>query len=285
MKGSSGQPFDDKKTACGGLFTGVLGMLAFSATGRDAVFSVGYQALLPAFDGEIALQAMAMLFVFKFCASLVNYAMGGSGGLFSPTLVIGGMLGGTIAAGATALFGLDGSVVGAGVLLGMGACFAAIIRCPVTSVLIIFELTLNYSLILPLLAGNLIAFLIARKLQPVGLYEALLLQDGVSLKKMPAYRSSHDWATLPVGSIATYEPHFLRADWPLSRARQVANEAPRAFRTYPVVDGEDKFLGLLRAADLRDETHDAATPCAALASRFLRASMPPETSIRDAANF
>ncbi len=169
----------------GGLAVGIVATYAYHKTGYNAVFSVGYSALIPAFNGEILLSGMAVICLFKFLATILNYAMGGSGGLFSPTLVIGGMLGGVLGVLFTPLFGESANLVSAGILLGMGACFAAIIRCPITSVVIIFELTLNYSLILPLMVGNFIAYCIAMHFNRAGLYDALLLQDGIRLKLFP----------------------------------------------------------------------------------------------------
>ena len=120
------------------------------------------------------------------------------------------MLGGLIGVGLADLehlgnwipaFPADTKVIGGCVLLGMGAMFAAVVRCPFTSLIIIFEMTGNYSLILPLMAGNMLAWQIARHLQPVSIYNALLLQDGVTLRKLPAFRGAQDYRKLPVQTI------------------------------------------------------------------------------------
>jgi len=100
-------------------------------------------------------------------------------------------------------------VAAAAALLGTGAFFAAVIRCPLTSVLIIFEMTQNYSLILPLMIGNLLAYIISVQLRSIPIYDALLLQDGISLKKLPAYRGDRDWRNLPVSTIMTHDCHYV----------------------------------------------------------------------------
>ena len=74
---------------------------------------------------------------------------------------------------------------GAYALVGMGALFAGIVRAPLTSVIMIFEVTQDYEILVPLMIANLLAFYIARRYQPLPLYEALLVQDGVELRKMP----------------------------------------------------------------------------------------------------
>jgi CIC family chloride channel protein len=79
------------------------------------------------------------------------------------------------------IFALDPIIVGGAALMGMGAFFAGSIRAPFTSVLIIYEMTHNYSLILPLMFGNMIAFNIAEKLNQTRIYDALLIQDGIYL--------------------------------------------------------------------------------------------------------
>jgi CIC family chloride channel protein len=123
---------------------------------------------------------MLVLFAFKLAATVVSYASGSSGGIFGPSLYIGGMLGGLVGIAATLLLG-TGTQPGAFVLVGMGALFAGIVRAPITSIVIIFEMTSNYSIILPLMAANIVSYAVARRLSPEPIYDALLRQDGVRL--------------------------------------------------------------------------------------------------------
>jgi hypothetical protein len=114
-------------------------------------------------------------------ATIASYSSGGAGGIFAPTLFVGAMLGGTIGQLDVALLHHDPQQLGAFAVVGMGAVFAGVIRAPITSVLIIFEMTGGYGLVLPLMVANSIAFAIARALRPAQIYEALLAQDGVVL--------------------------------------------------------------------------------------------------------
>ena len=246
--------------ALGGLIVGAIAISCYYFTGYNSVFSVGYGVLIPAFGGAVCLKAMFMIFVLKFIATIINYSMGGSGGLFSPTLVIGGMMGGAVGMSVCLVFGADKSLVGACVLLGMGACFASIIRCPITSILMIFELTLNYSLILPLLFSNLLAYAIACKLHPVGLYDSLLLQDGITLRKMPVAKNNRDWEALPISTIMSFNPVCVCSSDLAAEILSVLKKRGAAFKSYPVLDANSDFIGMVSLEDLRKNA-DSGKKC------------------------
>jgi len=196
------------KAAIGGLCAGIFGVSAYFLTqistpghaGENGVFSIGYESLEHAFEGHLFLRVLIVLFVFKTLAVIAGYATGGSGGLFSPTLFIGGMLGGIIGTILTLMDVSDqatnSEIIGGCVLLGMGAMFGSVIRCPFTSLFMIFELTGNYTLILPLMFGNILSWQIAKKLGSVSLYNALLIQDKINIRQFPSYRGSQDYRNL-----------------------------------------------------------------------------------------
>lgn len=166
--------------AVGGLATGALAVAALHYFGATGVTGGGREALGNLVSGGYAFHALAMLCVMKATATLLSFSSGGAGGIFTPTLVIGALLGG-------ALGQLDGAILGSAstptetfALVGMGAVFAGVIRAPITSVLLVFEMTGNYGLVLPLMIANTTAFMLARKLSPVATYDALLAQDGLA---------------------------------------------------------------------------------------------------------
>jgi CIC family chloride channel protein len=108
--------------------------------------------------------------------------------MFAPTLFIGAMLGGAVGAFEKHFFpGLTGTV-GAYSLVGMGVLFAGFLRVPLTSVFMVLEVSGNYSIILPLILANTIAFLLSRSLQPVGIFEIFTHQDGLDLPSMEEQR-------------------------------------------------------------------------------------------------
>jgi CIC family chloride channel protein len=179
-------------------------------------------------------------------------------------------------------FPADAKVIGGCVLLGMGAMFAAVVRCPITSLIIIFEMTGNYSLILPLMAGNMLAWQIARRLQPVSIYNALLLQDGVTLRKLPGYRGAQDYRKLPVQTIMTHDVFALRADETPAAALRRTHSEERRFHAYPVLDTDGRLAGVVNHYEL-ENAKDEPSVAAIIAGQDLLTVLP-DTSIRDAAN-
>src|ERR1700685_2482449 len=122
---------------------------------------------------------MLVLCAMKVVATVFSYGSGGAGGIFAPALFIGGMLGGALGAFDVQIFHHDGDSGRAFALVGMGAVFSGIIRAPMTSVLIIIEMTSGYSLILPLMIANMTAYGLARRLRPTPIYAALLGHDRI----------------------------------------------------------------------------------------------------------
>lgn len=250
--------------AAGGLSCGVLGLGAYFLTNwmgqpQWSVFSIGYQSLEAAFGNELFVEVLLVLLMMKFAAVVFCYASGGSGGLFSPTLFLGGMLGALVGAGLANIhhlgnwipaFPTDNKVIGGCVLLGMGAMFASVVRCPITSLIIIFEMTGNYSLILPLMVGNMLAWQIAKHLQPVSIYNALLLQDGVSLRQLPSYRGAQDYRRLPVRAIMTHHVFALNGNESQTAALHRIAAANATFRAYPVLGQNERLIGAITHEEL-----------------------------------
>ena len=129
----------------------------------------------------MTLTVMALLVVLKVLATTSCYGTGNAGGIFGPALFIGAMLGGTVGTVAHQVLPDFTGGVGAYALVGMGAAFAGIVRTPLTSVIMIFELTRDYTIIVPVMIANLISFAISYRLQRQPIYEALAHQEGVSL--------------------------------------------------------------------------------------------------------
>jgi CIC family chloride channel protein len=159
----------------GGLLVGVLGWFV------PQVLGVGYAYVGQALNGNMALKLMALLVVLKLISVTASYASGNAGGIFGPALFIGAMLGGCVGTLAHNLFPAYTATPGAYALVGMGAAFAGIVRAPMTSVLMIFEMTQDYAVIVPLMISNLVSLFISARLQKQPIYEALAVQDGMHL--------------------------------------------------------------------------------------------------------
>ena len=273
------------KPGIGGLGIGLIGVTVYSMThGYEGVFSIGYQDLSGVLDGELIWTVIVLLFLGKFFATILAYSFGGSGGIFAPVLFLGGMLGGLFGESITAMFHVQDGVDAACALLGMGVFFAAVVRCPLTSILIIFEMTRNYSIILPLMAGNMIAYAIAVKLRPIAIYDALLLQDKVSLKRLPSYRGERDWRNLPVSAIMTHDPVTLKGYETVAAAiKSTVLKDPH--HAYPVVSEINRLIGMITRHELEDgQTENPDTLISDLLSKKRLVSVHPDMSIRDVAN-
>src|SRR5215813_13967215 len=221
---------DWTKPGVGGLVTGCLAAAAIYWLGTNGVTGGGYGTLSDALAGSLALRTLLVLCVFKLAATVFCYGSGGAGGIFAPALFIGGMVGGSFGFLDKALFHHAGNELGSFALVGMGAVFAGIIRAPITSVLIIFEMTGSYDLILPLMIANMTAYALARHAQPVPIYEALLLQDNIHLPHRG--RLSHALEQLRVGSAMTAKLVTITATDSVADAlRNIENDQ---FSTYPV---------------------------------------------------
>jgi CIC family chloride channel protein len=236
------------RPSVGGLVTGLLVVAALAWLKTGGVNGGGYDTLSEALSGRIVVRVMLALCVMKIAATVFSYASGGAGGLFAPTLFIGGMLGGAFGFMDTALLGHGAeNSVGAFALVGMGAVFAGVIRAPITSVLIIFEMTGSYGLILPLMIANMTAYGVARRFRPTPIYDALLEQDGVHLPHRGAV--SHALEQLRVSEAMTREVVTLPASATVADAlKRISN---CGFSTFPVTEDGNVFAGMVSEARLR----------------------------------
>jgi CIC family chloride channel protein len=234
------------RPALGGLVTGAVAAAVLGLFGLEGVTGGGYTELGQALRGELAVRALLLLGAAKLVATCFSYSSGGAGGIFAPTLFLGAMLGGAFGAIDQALLGHPETPLGAFALVGMGAVFAGVIRAPITSVLIIFEMTGSYGLVLPLMIANSIAYLLARRWQPPSIYEALLEQDGLAL---PHPRTAVALSSLRVEDAMTTNPTTVEA---AASARTAAEQVGAlGFSAYPVVDDAGDLVGMVSEARLR----------------------------------
>jgi len=161
----------------GGLLVGAMGWFV------PQVMGVGYKFVGDALNDHLALKLMVLLLAMKLVATAVSYASGNAGGIFGPSLFLGAMLGGAIGGVAHHYFPGHVATPGAYALVGMGTAFAGIVRAPMTSVVMIFEVTRDYAVIVPLMISNLVSYFISSRLQKEPIYERLAHQDGIHLPK------------------------------------------------------------------------------------------------------
>ena len=172
--------------AMGGLATGGLAVVGLELFHLNGIAGDPYKTLTLALTGALPLACMAGFCLLKLAATVCSYSSGGAGGIFAPALFMGGMLGGAVGYLDVTVFHHSTDAIGAFAVVGMGAVFAGIVRAPMTSVLIIFEMTGGYGLVLPLMIANMSAFALARHWRHVSIYDALLAQDGIYLEEHAA---------------------------------------------------------------------------------------------------
>jgi CIC family chloride channel protein len=220
----------------GGLLVGILGWYF------PRVLGVGYTFVGEALNGQMLVGTMALLAGLKLLATTMCYSSGNAGGIFGPSLFIGAMLGGAVGGVAHMLVPDYTGSAGAYALVGMGAAFAGIVRVPLTSVIMIFEITRDYSIIVPLMISNLMAYYISSRLQEEPVYEALQHQDGVHL---PAGARARE-ALLMVGNAYRPEAQVLDAG---QSVRQALAAVDRARGAWPVVE-TGQLRGMVSVASL-----------------------------------
>ena len=227
--------------AAGAIITWALGAAVFAETHRLGVFSLGYDDLSQALAGDLGWQLAALLLGAKFIATFTCYGFGGCGGIFSPTLFFGGMTGVVIAG----LVNLQWPVAQADVVtlavVGMSACLGAVVWAPVTGILIVFEMTHQFSLVPALMIAALVSQTVSRKMNRENFYDALLTQDGHQLEHVRPPRGLQGWQQLPVSAIANFRP-VVAGDLDPAEIRKLLQAHP--YQRFPVASA-GKLAGIL----------------------------------------
>lgn len=169
--------------ALAGLLIGIIAIL-----GAPQIMGAGYEAMDEAMHGRFTWQFLALLAGLKIVATLLSFVSGTPGGMFAPTLFIGAMLGAAVGGVQHVLFPHLSGSPGTYALVGMGVLFAGFLRAPMTSVFMVLEVSGNYSIIVPVIVANTIAYVISRGLQPIAIFDLLTRQDGLELPSMEEQR-------------------------------------------------------------------------------------------------
>jgi len=230
----------------GGLLVGLTGWFV------PQVLGVGYGFVGDALNGKMAFNLMLLLVVLKLLTVTTSYASGNAGGIFGPALFIGATLGGTVGTVAHHLFPAYTATPGAYALVGMGAVFAGIVRAPMTSVLMIFEMTQDYAVIVPLMIANLVSLFIASRLQHEPIYEALAVQDGIHL---PTAKTRQRSGQRQVVRIMQTASQLLPAEITVREALERVRSSK--FRTWLVTDPRG-IVGVINCSRLERELAEGA---------------------------
>ncbi|MDA7916069.1 chloride channel protein [Verrucomicrobia bacterium] len=229
------------RPAIGGLITWCLGAAVFVYTGKLGVFGLGYHDLSAGLNANLGWKIAGILLVAKFLATFACYGFGGCGGIFSPTLFLGGMVGVFLAGVLDLQIDLNDADYVMLAVVGMSACLGAVVKAPITSILIVFELTHQFELVPALMLGTIVSQSVARRMNKHNFYEQIILQDGHELDHLVPPKNLRSWQQLPVSTITNFNPIILT-----STKTEVLQEA---LENYPyiyfpvVLDG--KFAGVI----------------------------------------
>src|SRR5437868_3732199 len=164
----------------------LIGVIAYF--GAPQVMGAGYEFIDEALHDQFTWQMLGVLAGLKIVATTLSFTSGTPGGMFAPTLFIGAMLGGAVGGLERHFFPHLTPSVAAYALVGMGVFFSGFLRAPLTSVFMVLEVSGNYSIIVPVIVANTLAYFISRQLQPVPIFDLLTRQDGVELPSMEEQR-------------------------------------------------------------------------------------------------
>lgn len=227
--------------AIAGLVTGITGIWIPEALGS------GHTTLENVLAGTYTWTFIPIIFIAKYLLTMVAYGSRVPGGFFAPALILGAALGSVYGHALNILIPSLNIEPASFAFVGMGAFFTAIARAPITSIIMLFELTGNYQLVLPLMFGCIIANLAAEKLKQGSIYENILENEGLDIKEYsnPSYlqvSSVSDAMTKTVDTV----PETINVD---ELNKLFSNSDHKGF---PVLDKEGKLVGIITQHDMND---------------------------------
>ena len=220
--------------------------LTFYWIGRTGVLGLGHQDLTACLSGDMALLAMLVLFAAKWIATSSAYAWGNCGGIFTPTLFIGAMIGGACANGIDLGFGLNPDCQRLLTIVGMSACLGAVVRAPITSILIVFEMTHDFALVPPLMLAALVSQAVSRSLSQDNFYNQLLKDTGIFLETHHSLRAQASWRKRTVSSFANFDAPCLK-NWNTNEITEILKD--KESPVFSFLDKENRPLGIFTRGD------------------------------------
>jgi CIC family chloride channel protein len=230
---------DSLRPAVGGILLGLLLLLV------PQMYGVGYPVLQRAVAGNYIVMLLVGLLAAKVLATSLTMWIGGSGGVFAPSLFMGAMLGSAYGAIAHRLLPHLAAASGAYGLVGMGAVFAAAARAPITAVIIVFELTGDYNVILPLMFAIVVATALSNLITRDAIYTLKLRRRGIDVD---ATRSTNLMSQIKVADAMGRPPRALAPEQPLDDL--IERFAKERTDSLPVIDRDHKLIGVVAAGDV-----------------------------------
>jgi CIC family chloride channel protein len=229
------------KAALGGLFIGFIGIFF------PQIFGVGYDSIEMALLEKTAWYIILCLIFVKFLATSVTIGSGGSGGVFAPSLFIGSMTGAAFGYLAHFLFPAVTATSGAYSLVGMGAVLASATQAPITAIIILFEMTGSYKIILPLMLTCIISAVLSGQIKKESIYTLKLIRRGVDIR---AGRDVNVMQSLTVQDAMTRNVVAVSEDMPLKDL--VKFTLSSKYSSFPVIDGQGLLSGIVTFQDFKE---------------------------------
>lgn len=210
------------------------------------IFGTGFSTIESTLSGSLPFILLLLLAILKPVATSLTLGSGNSGGVFAPSLFTGAALGGAFGWVVQRIFPGATAGPGAFAIVGMAAFFAGAARAPFTAIVIVFEMTNDYRLILPLMASVIVSLIVATRLFPESIYTLKLVKRGIHIKQG---RDVDIMETVRVEEVMVREPITVSVDTPI---RQLANEFLRTGRHgFPVLDIDGSLFGIVSLEDYR----------------------------------
>ena len=229
------------KPAIGGLIIGLIALYF------PQVLGVGYEVIENSINQGIALGAVITLIFLKIIATSVTLGSGGSGGIFAPSLFMGALLGEAFGKLITLFFPGIAIPPGAFALVGMAAVFAGTSHAPISAILLLFEMTGNYKILLPLMISCVISVLLVRWMTKYSIYSLKLMRKGIDIDqyRVVDYMESITVAEAMIFNVIT----VLQSDTVKDVGLKIKSTNHRGF---PVLDGHEKLLGIVTRKDINN---------------------------------
>lgn len=234
------------KPVFGGLIIGLIG-LKF-----PQVLGVGYESIGQAINGQFVLGTLLMLVIVKLLATSLTLGSGHSGGVFAPSLFAGAVLGGAFGLILKGIFPTIVGNPGAYAIAGMGAVVAGATQAPITAVLIIFEMTRDYHIVLPLMIAvvfstNVFAYLSRVYLQKGNIYTLKLLRRGVNLQDG---RDVNIMKLIKVSDVMSTSVEVVHENDKMEKVIQMMHDGKH--NGFPTINDQGELVGIITLQDIRD---------------------------------
>lgn len=239
---------NDAKPALGGLILGGVGIATVMLIGEPLIFGTGLLGMDRALGNGFVWWALVILLVGKLIGTSLTLGSGGSGGVFAPSLFMGAMLGALVGQGANVLLPTATAPAGAYAMVGMAAVFAAAAQAPISAILILFEMTNDYLIMLPLMLSCIVSTSVYAVLQKDSIYLEKLRRKGLELTEG---RERHLLERTPISRAIVEDVTALQLPVNLQEVRDRMRR--EGVETFLCVDEEGCFLGNLRIEDIEEE--------------------------------